>query len=265
MKEAAATEKITSTDGTQIAYRRSGSGSPLVLVHGTGGSAARWAPIVPALAKHFNVCVVDRRGRGESGDSDTYAIEREYEDIAAVVDAMDEPANLLAHSFGGILALEAALLTRNLRKLILYEGVPIPGAPMFPEGISDRLQALLDADDREGVLTVFMREVVRLSPDELVQFKSSPAWPTRVAAAHTVPREMRAQAHYQFIAQRFKDMRIPTLLLTGGDSPAFVKEATETVNRAVPSSQIVMLPGQKHVAMYTAPDLFIQAMLAFCK
>ena len=120
-------EKVASQDGTTIGYSHIGSGSPLVLVHGTGGASTRWTPILPALEQHFSVCVVDRRGRGASGDGNTYAIEREFEDIAAVVDAMGEPVNLLGHSFGGICALEAGLLTRNLRKLVLYEPpIPLP-------------------------------------------------------------------------------------------------------------------------------------------
>jgi pimeloyl-ACP methyl ester carboxylesterase len=104
-------ETIHSKDGTPIAHQRSGIGAPLVLVHGTGGAYTRWEPILTALQTHFTVYAVDRRGRGESGDADTYAIEREFEDIAAIVDSLGEPALLLGHSFGAICALEAALLT----------------------------------------------------------------------------------------------------------------------------------------------------------
>jgi pimeloyl-ACP methyl ester carboxylesterase len=257
-------EKVTSHDGTLIAYHRSGAGPPLVLVQGTGSADPRaWTAILPALEEHFSVYAVDRRGRGGSGDGETYTIEREFEDIAAVIDAAGEPANLLAHSFGGIPALEAALLTGNLRKLVLYEGVPIPGVPMFPEGVIDRLQALLDAGDRDGVLTTFMREVVRMPPHAFEQLRSSPAWPARVAAAHTLPREMRALERYRFDAQRFKDLHTPTLLLLGGDSPHFVKAATEAVDGALPDSRIVVMPGQEHIAMYTAPELFLHEVLAF--
>ncbi len=87
----------------------------------------------PGLENHFTVIVIDRRGRGSSGDGPIYAIEREYEDIVAVAEAFDEPVHLLGHSFGGLLTLEAALLTRNIRKLILYGSVPTPDQP----GLSD--------------------------------------------------------------------------------------------------------------------------------
>lgn len=257
-------EKIVSKDGTPIAYQRSGTGAPLALVHGTGGAHIRWTPILPALERQYTVYAVDRRGRGESGEAQDYAIEREFEDVAAVVDSIGDGANLLGHSFGGICSLEAALLTPHLRKLVLYEPpLPIPGVPIYPEGVIDRLQALLDAGDRGGVLTTFMREVVRMPAHELELFKSSPAFPARVAAAHTLPRELRAHEAYRFEPERFKNLHVPTMLLLGGDSPEFFKKTIERWHAALPNSRIVVLPGQQHIAHYTAPDLFTREVLAF--
>jgi pimeloyl-ACP methyl ester carboxylesterase len=255
-------EKVTSYDGTPIAYYRSGAGSPLILVPGTGAAnPVAWTAALPALEEHFCVYALDRRGHGASGDSPIYAIEREYEDIVAVVDSLGEPAHVLGHSFGGLLALEAALLTRNIGKLILYE--PGLGGSLYPEGFLDRLQALLDTGDREGALIAHYRENVGMQPDEIEQFRSSPAWPVRLAIAHTLPREMRAEEGYRFDAQRFKDLDIPILLLQGGDSPNLLKAGNETLNAALPNSRIAMMPGQQHIAMYTAPDLFQQAVLTF--
>jgi pimeloyl-ACP methyl ester carboxylesterase len=257
-------EKVTSPDGTRIAYYRGGAGSPLILVHGTGAASTRWTPLFPALEEHFSVVAVDRRGRGESGDGNTYAIQREFEDVAAVADAIGEPAHVLGHSFGGLCALEAGLLTRNVGKLVLYETpIPLPGVPLYPEGVIDRLQALLDAGDREGVLTRFIHEVVGMPPHEFALFRSSPAWPVRLAAAHTLPREMRALERYQFDAPRFKALHTPTLLLLGGDSPHFFKAASEAVDTALPNSRIAVMPGQRHIAMDTAPDLFLHEVLTF--
>jgi pimeloyl-ACP methyl ester carboxylesterase len=164
--------------------------------------------------RQFTVYAVDRRGRGESGEAHDYAIEREFEDVAAVVDSIGEGVNLLGHSFGGICSLEAALLTPHLRKLILYEPpLPIPGVPIYPEGVTERLHTLLDAGDRPGVLTTFFREIVRMPPHELELFQSSPAFPARVAAAHTLPRELRAHEAYRFKPERFNTLNVPTLLL----------------------------------------------------
>jgi pimeloyl-ACP methyl ester carboxylesterase len=258
-------EKILSNDGTAIAYERSGAGAPLVLVHGTLSSSGGWARILPALEQQFTVYAVDRRGRGESGDGPRYAVEREFEDVAAVVNAVGTEVNLLGHSFGGLCVLEGALLTPHVRRLVVYEPpmLPVPGVPLYPEGIVDRLQALLDAGDREQVALTVFRDLVRMPPDELDLFKASPRFPAWVAAAPTVPRETRAEEVYRFEPARFRQLQVPTLLLVGGDSPPAVKATIEAWNVALPHSRIVELPGQQHVAQTTAPDLFVREVQAF--
>lgn len=259
-------ETVISHDGTPIAYFRSGSGPPLVLVPGTGAAnPIAWTAVVPALEEHFTICAVDRRGHGKSGDSTAYAIEREYEDIAAVVDSLGEPAHLLGHSFGGLLALEAALRTRNIRTLVLYEPAlgTLGGVLQYPAGFLDRLEALLEAGDREGALTLHYHENVGMTPGEIEQFRSSPAWQERLGLAHTLAREMRADERYVFDAQRFKDLHTPTLLLQGGDSADVLKGGTITLAAALPDSRIVVMPGQQHIAMYTAPEIFVHEVLTF--
>jgi pimeloyl-ACP methyl ester carboxylesterase len=109
-------ETVLSEDGTSIAVWQSGEGAPLVLVHGTTADHTRWAPVLPALEERFNVLAIDRRGRGRSGDADDYAIEREFENVAAVVEWAGDGVNLLGHSYGGVCAIEAALLTDRVRK-----------------------------------------------------------------------------------------------------------------------------------------------------
>jgi len=99
----------------------SGEGPPLVLVHGTTGDHGRWAPPLPALKEHFTVYSFDRRGRGESGDAPDYALAREFKDVVAVVESAGADVNLLGHSYGGVCALEAALLTDRISKLVPYE------------------------------------------------------------------------------------------------------------------------------------------------
>lgn len=252
-------ETIQSKDGTPIAYQRSGSGPLLVLVHGTIASHRRWEAISPALAEHLTVYAVDRRGRGASGDAADYALEREFEDIAAVVDSIGEPASLLGHSFGGMCVLEAALRTPHARRVIAYEPPPAP----VPEGILERLEALLSAGQREEMLTTFLREVVQMPPPELERFQATPIYPERVAAAHTLPREFRAVEGYRFEPERFKHLDIPVLLLLGGDSPPFNRENVEAWHAALPDSRIVVLPGQEHIAMDTAPDLFVKEVVNF--
>jgi pimeloyl-ACP methyl ester carboxylesterase len=211
-------QSVTSKDGTPIAYWTSGNGPPLVLVHGTPADHTRWHPVLPAFEQHFSVCAVDRRGRGGSGDpEDDYAIEREFEDISAVVDSLGEPTILLGHSYGALCALEAALLTTNVRTLVLYEpGIEVAGEQIYPQEVIERLEALLEVGDREGVVT-FMREVAGL----------------------------------------------PTLLLSGGESPAALRKAAEAVEETLSDSRIVVMAGQGHAAMDTGTDLFQTEVLRF--
>jgi pimeloyl-ACP methyl ester carboxylesterase len=257
-------ERVISRDGTQIAYHRRGTGPPLVLVHGTGAASPVAWPALPLLEEHFTIYALHRRGRRESGDTEPYALEREFEDIAAVVDSVAEPANVLGHSFGALCALEAALLTRSVRKLILYEpALPLGSKPANPKGVAAQIDSLLEAGDREGAWITFMRDIAMLAPQDIDQFKASPAWLERLAAAHTLPREIRAEEQYRFDPQRFKDLHTPALLLLGSESPSFAKEATEALNGALSNSHIAVLPDQEHVAMYTAPDLFAYEVRTF--
>jgi pimeloyl-ACP methyl ester carboxylesterase len=257
-------ESVTSNDGTPIAYWRSGQGPPLVLVHGTTADHGRWAPVVPAFQQHFTVYAIDRRGRGGSGDPEDYAIRQEFEDVAAVVDSLGEPAFLLGHSYGALCALEAALLTRNVRKLVLYEPpMDVTGYGIAPPEVIDRLEALLEAGDRDGVVASMLREVAGVPPEAVEYMRSLPAWQARVAAAHTIPRELRAPEAYRFDAERFGDLEVPTLLLIGSESPATFEEAEKAVAEALPNSRIIVMHGQGHVAMDTATALFTSEVIQF--
>jgi pimeloyl-ACP methyl ester carboxylesterase len=256
-------EKVKSKDGTQIAYERSGKGPPLVLVHGTTADHTRWARVLPTLERHFSVYAVDRRGRGGSGDAPTYSIEREYEDVAAVVDSIREPVNLLGHSYGALCALEAALSAKRLRKLVLYEPpIPVEGVEMYPPGAKEKFQALLDQGDRERLLTAFFRDIVHVSEQDIAALRADPSWQARLAAAHTLVREF-ADGDYVLVPQRFRSMKTPTLLLMGGDSPPFLKKATETLAKVLPNCRVAEMPGQQHIAMTTAPDLFCREVISF--
>ncbi|MDQ4047934.1 MAG: alpha/beta hydrolase, partial [Actinomycetota bacterium] len=200
--------KVVSADGTTIAVWRTGDGPPLVLVHGAAADHSRWAPVLPALEERFTVLAIDRRGRGGSGDADDYAIEREFEDVAAVIEWAGERANVLGHSYGGICALEAALLTDRVGKLVLYE--PPMGFLASPPRVVQRLHELLEAGERDELLAFFMREVAGLPPDQVELLRSLPAWEARLAVVHTIPREERASREYAFDSERFHGLRVPT-------------------------------------------------------
>ena len=253
--------KVVSKDGTPIAVWRSGQGPPLVLIHGAAADHNRWAPVLPALEERFTVFAVDRRGRGHSGDAPDYALEREYEDVVAVVVSAGEEVGVLGHSYGGICALEAALLTDGIRKLVLYE--PPMGYLKSPPHVVDRLHALLEEGRRDELLGYFMREVAGLPPDQIELLRSLPAWQARLDAADTIPREERASREYVFDPARFRDLDVPALYLQGGDSSEPFKAAGEALRRALPDCRVAVMPGQRHAAMDTATDLFTAQVLSF--
>jgi pimeloyl-ACP methyl ester carboxylesterase len=256
-------EKVTSKDGTAIAFWRSGSGPALLLVHGVTADHRRWASISPQLEQHFSVYAMDRRGRGESGDAPDYDVMREAEDVAAVVKAIGEPTFVLGHSHGGLCSLEAALLTDRIRRLILYEP-PIPvGAPLAPPGVADRMQELLDEGEKEAALEVFMRQVVRMPEHELTAYRQLPMWSARVQMAPTIPRELTIDRSYRFDPAKFANLQVPTLLLLGGDSPLMFRQAIERVDSALPNSRIVVMPGQQHIAMDMDPEMFLREVSRF--
>ena len=120
----------------------------------------------------------------------------------------------------------------------------------------------LEAGDRDGAVMSFMQEIGMMPPHELEILRAVPAWPARVAAAHTILREIRGSEGYVFNPGQFASCRVTTLLL-GGDSPPFLKRATETVHAALPHSRIAIMPGQQHTAMNTAPELFVRAVVGF--
>jgi pimeloyl-ACP methyl ester carboxylesterase len=198
-------------------YWTSGEGPPLVLVHGTTADHTRWRPLLPHLEPHASVHAMDRRGRGASGDAPDYDVGREFEDVAAVVDAVAEASgfavDVLGHSFGGLCAFGGATLTSNIRRLVLYEGWPPvnPDAWALPPGVEERLDVMLAEGNREAVLETFFREVVRMPEEEFAIYRALPAWRARIAAAHTITRESRAEQAAPFDPEQAAKITVPTL------------------------------------------------------
>ena len=259
-------ERVISKDGTPIAYARSGSGTPLVLVHGAGADHTRWAPVLSRLEQFFTIFAIDRRGRGQSGDSDHYSVEREFEDLVTVIEAAGELVDLLGHSYGGLCALGAAVRTSRLRRLILYEPpIPLGGAHQPPPELHARLRVLIAAGDREEAVVTFARAVAHASDGEIEQMRASPAaWAGRLAAIHTVLRELQVTSgDYHVDLSSLKTLTTPTLLLLGSDSSPLLHEGSITLRSALPNVSVAVMTGQQHMAMNTASELFTDEVVRF--
>jgi pimeloyl-ACP methyl ester carboxylesterase len=262
---------VVSPDGTKIAYWTSGDGPPLLIVHGTSGSHERFAPLLRYLEPHATVHVMDRRGRGGSGDAPEYELAREFEDVAAVVDAIASSSgakvDVYGHSYGGECSFGAALLSSKIRSLVLYEGWPpvLAEKLKFPSGVEERIDALVSAGDREAALEHFWREVVKASEEDIRAIRSQPTWAARVATAHTITREVRAFYDDTFDPERAARITVPVLLVVGTDTSEELRDDPETVAATLPDARISYLEGQQHIADVLAPELFAERMLEFLR
>ena len=183
--------------------------------------------------------------------------------MAAVVEAIGGPVFLLGHSYGARCSLEAALLTSRIDRLILYEP-PIPTiAPSVPADMPDRIQMLVENGALEAALELFFREVAGMPEGELAILRRMPMWAGRIQMAPTIARELAVDRPHAFEPARFSGLRVPLLLLLGGNSPPLYSRATEEIYSVLPDSRIVVLPGQGHVAMDTGPESFVEAVLSF--
>lgn len=261
------TREFEGADGVAIGADVIGDGPPLLLVHGTSADKARWAPLLPLLEDRFTCIAIDRRGRGSSGDAEPYRIALEFGDIAAVVGALSaagDPVSVFAHSYGALCSLEASLKTGSVGRLVLYEP-PVPtSGPITPPDVLAALRRHAERGDRDAVLETFALKVVRYPPAEYDMIRSLPAWKQRQAAALTIPRELGAlDEDYGFDAARFAGFAVPTLLLLGADSPAFLQDATRLLHETLPDSQLEVMPGQQHNAIDAAPALVARLATAF--
>jgi pimeloyl-ACP methyl ester carboxylesterase len=262
------TRRIVSRDGTPIGLFQSGHGPPLLLVHGATADHTTFRVVGPLLARRYTLEGMDRRGRGASGDTLPYAIEREFEDIATVADVLagetGAPIDVFGHSYGGRCALGAALLTGAIGRVVSYEGAPTPpGSSYHPPGIKDRLRERLSAGDPGGALGAFMTEVVGMSRAELDAYQADPIWPVRAAAAGTILRELEAEADPAASLERLGAVRQPVLQLLGSASlPAF-REATVALDERLADGRIVVIDGARHAAHHTHPHVVVEALTGF--
>ena len=253
--------QILSKDGTLLAVECAGAGPSLVLVHGGTGDRTRWTPLFPFLSSRFTVCAMDRRGHGASGDSPDYTLQKEAEDVAAVVNSRPSPVFLLGHSYGGVAALEAAFLTDKISRLVLYEP---PLQDLDNAAVLARMERMIQAGDREQALVTFLREIVMISPSELGAMKARPSWAGLLASVESSIRQDRALAAYRFEPKRTSTLKVPTLLLTGSKTASpQLKQAIRGLLDSLPNRSLVVLEGQEHNAMDTAREQFADVLVNF--
>jgi pimeloyl-ACP methyl ester carboxylesterase len=246
---------VRSRDGTSLAAWLDGDGPPLVLVHGSMCDHTRFDPLVAELRDGMTTFAMDRRGFGASADAGGYSIEREFEDVAAVVDAVAEraggPVALWGHSYGAGCAMGAAALTSNIHHLILYE----PGLGLaYPTGSIQAIEKALAAGDREAAIFIAFG-ALDLTDDERDAMRSSPLWPVRLASAPTLPRECRTEESWTYRPGQFDAVTARTLMLTGSETPPDVRDLAHRAAAAIPHTEMRVLEGHGHFAFQDEPAM----------
>ncbi|MFE2752676.1 alpha/beta fold hydrolase [Actinosynnema sp. NPDC059335] len=258
------TERVVSKDGTTIACTRVGSGPALIIVDGAlchrafGPATA----LAGELAAHFTVYTYDRRGRGESGNATSYDVEREVEDIAALIEHAGGSAHLFGMSSGGTLVAEAAHRGVAAERIAIYESPMIVDDTREPmaDDLPDRVRRALAEGRRGDAVKLFMRYVGTPGP-VIALLRVMPPWRKLKAVAHTLPHDFALVAEFQRgtppAADRWAGAEAPALVIAGGKSPEYLRNAQRRLASTLPKGELTVLPGQTHMvkAKVTAPVL----------
>lgn len=252
---------VTSPTGVRIACQVEGEGTPLVMVHGAGSGRWSFDLVRPHLEDRFTVWGLDRRGRGDSGDDESYSLEADFEDVAAVVREAGPGALLFGHSYGGLVAAGAAARLEGLPALAVYEG-PMGGV-LAGEAWIARFEQRVQSGDRDAATREFMSDIGGYTDAEIEAMRGTPAWEARLDTAPTVPRELRAEHAFAIDVLRLGDLATPTLVLVGSESPDWAKRSTEAFAAAIPGAELHMLEGHGHGAAVSGPELLASELAGF--
>jgi pimeloyl-ACP methyl ester carboxylesterase len=240
-------DTVVSHDGTTIAFDRAGNGPAVVLVNAGPTDRNLHAQLASLLAARFTVLNYDRRGRGDSGDTAPYAVDREYEDLQAVIDAAGGSAYVFGNSGGGILALEAAARGLAITKLAVWEPPYILDGtrPPVPSDYKQRLTELLAAGRRGDMVELFLTTAVGLPAEFVAPLRASPFFPSMEAVAHALVYDAMIVGDFSLPAGRLATVKVPTLVVDGGQTP-WMTTAAEAVAGVLPDAQRRTLEGQPH-------------------
>ncbi len=255
-------QTVVSKDGTTIAFDRLGEGAPIIFVGGALSDRTAVMPVAALLAPHFTVFAYDRRGVGSSGDTAPYAVEREIEDLAALIKEAGGSAFVFGHSSGAALALEAAARGLAITRLALYEPPFIvdDSRPHPPQDFEAQLAELIAAGRRGDAVALFFTQGVDLPAGAVAQMRNAPMWPAFEAIAPTLVYNIAVMGDFSLPAGRMRSVAMPTLVLDGGDSPAWARNAVQAVVDALPNAQRRTLKGQTHSA---APEVLAPVLEEF--
>lgn len=246
-------QTVTSRDGTKIAYEKTGSGPALILVGGAFQDHNGLAAHAALLAEKFTVYNYDRRARGESGNTEPYAVEREVEDIAALIEAAGGEAYVFGGSSGGVLALDAAAANIGITKLAVYEPpfVVDDSRPAAPEKFADTLREMLAEDRRGDAAEAFMVKGANMPVEMVAGMRKAPFWEPGVeAVAHTLVYDaliMEGTMTGKSLPEgRWKSVTIPTLVMAGGNSPEWAHAGAKSLAKLLSDAQFKVVEGQAH-------------------
>ena len=237
-----------SADGTSIAFDQFGDGPPVIMVVGAFNTRSATEPLARALASDFSVLNYDRRGRGESGDTAPYSVDREIDDIEALIAVASGSASVFGYSSGANLALQAAARGLAITKLALYEPPfrPDDSYPALSSDLPDRLAGLVAAGRRGDAVELYQSEAVGIPAEVVAQFRTAPFRPALEELAHTLVYDATIVGDLSLPAELMASLQTPTLVLSGEESPPFLRAAGRAVAEALPNGRLATLPGQTH-------------------
>ena len=255
------TRQATSADGSVIGFEVVGEGPPLLVVHGIAADRSQWGPVAGLLAARFSVHLLDRRGRGLStSEHGEYSLDREGEDIVAVVDAIGAPTFVFGHGHGGLCALKGALLGAGFDRMLIDEApAGMPGPAVMPE-VARRMSEALERGSRDDALEVFLRAVVGLTDDQISGMRATPVWQTRLGTIHTVTRELDAANGYERESGRLAELDVPVRFVVGTESPELMRGAADLLHSDVPGSEFVLVEGRLFTTMHSDPGAIVREL-----
>jgi len=263
---------VTSADGTDVGCHVFGDGPPLLMVHGVAIDHSCFDRARPRLSEHFTLYVMDRRGRGISGDKDDWSLQREFEDVQAMIEgvarATGGPINLFGHSLGGLCTVEAASRIKDgiVRRFFMYDPA-IPKPPRSPAliAIADKLAEILkESGDREKMIETHLLEWTKIGPEVLARQKADKdRWARRLGWAHTIPREYKGGETFVADQSSYKNVKVPTRIMVGELSHQGLQDSARLLADTISASDLIVFKGAGHYGFTSDPQTFVREMVKF--